>query len=107
MSATLIPSFLDGGSETLIVFNLEEVSTPKVSTLIVSIGFFLAIIKFGSFTNLGSLSLRSAVRTAGSLVTIDSVPPSTSLVINISLPFYKSTAGQKTTTYQESAYIEI
>ena len=55
-------------------------STPRASGFTLSTFFFLAFMILGRVAYLGSLSLRSAERTAGRLILIVSRPPSTSRV---------------------------
>src|SRR4029077_11041691 len=77
---TLWPPCRFGGSSTLRTTRRGVTSTPRASGVVVTIGFFLARMMFGSEAYRGSLSRKSVVITAGNLIATVSSPPSTSRV---------------------------
>ena len=75
-----MPALRLAGSATCSVLMRGATSTPSVSGLTVSSGFFFAFMMFGSVTYRGSFRRRSVVSTAGSATDTVSRPPSTSRV---------------------------
>ena len=77
---TMTPPFLSVGLSTFSTFSLGVTSIPRSSSFINSIGFFFALMMFCTLANLGVLSLKSQVKTAGNEIFIFYRPKSTSLV---------------------------
>lgn len=82
---TITPPFLSVGTSTFSTFSLGCTSIPRSCRLIVSIGFFFALIMLYTLANLGVFSLRSHVNTAGSDTLIFCRPKSTSRVTSANL----------------------
>lgn len=62
---TMTPPALSGGLSTFSTVSLGSTSIPKSAKLIISTGFFLALMIFYTFANLGVFNLKSQVRIAG------------------------------------------
>jgi hypothetical protein len=83
---TMTPPFLSDGISTFSTLSLGSISIPRSFKLIVSIGFFLALIILWILANRGVFRRRSQVKTAGRETRIFYNPKSTSLVTSADFP---------------------
>ena len=83
--STKMPPALSGGFSTFSIFRRGSTLMPKSAKLIVSTGFFLALMMFYTLAKRGVFSLRSQENMAGKDTYIFCRPKSTSLVTVASL----------------------